>query len=125
MQNFFQTRKKSFANAFSGLAYVLRTQKNAWVHSLATAAVLILAIWLQLSILQWAFLVTMIGAVWAAECINTAIEAVVDLTCPQIHPLAKIAKDTAAAGVLMTAITAAVVGFLILGPDLLQKILGN
>ena len=115
---FFHTRRRSFTHAFSGLGYVFRTQKNAWIHALATVLATAAGFWLQISETGWAVLALIITAVWAAECFNTAIEATVDLVSPQLHPLAKIAKDCAAAAVLITAIGAVAVGILLFGPPL-------
>ncbi len=61
--------------------------------------------------------------VWMGEFINTALEAIVDLASPEIHPLAKIGKDVGAAAVLIAAIAAVIVGLLILGPPFLAKMM--
>jgi len=119
---FLQTRWRSFSHAFSGLAYVFRTQKNTWIHALATVLATAAGFWLQISRTEWAVLAMTIAAVWTAECFNTAIEAVVDLASPQLHPLAKIAKDSAAASVLVTAIGSVMVGILLFGPPLWERI---
>jgi diacylglycerol kinase (ATP) len=121
MLHFLQTRIRAFHNAFSGLGYVLRTQRNAWIHATATSLVLIFAIWLDISIQDWTILILTIGTVWTAEFINTALEAVVDLASPYNHPLAKVGKDVGAAAVLVAAISSVIIGFLILGPPLLEK----
>ena len=60
--------------------------------------------------------------VFVAEFLNTAIEVVVDLASPQIHPLAKVAKDVGAGAVLLAAVAAVLVGLLILGPPLWAKL---
>jgi diacylglycerol kinase len=112
----------SFRNAIAGLAYALRTQRNARVHLVFTALVVGLAFWLELGTEQWCLLLLAIGLVWMAELSNTAIETAVDLASPQIHPLAKTAKDVKAGAVLITAFTSILVGLLLLGPALLQKI---
>jgi diacylglycerol kinase (ATP) len=112
----------SFQNAIAGLAYALRTQRNARVHLAFTAIVVVLAVWLDLGTEQWCLLLLAIGLVWMAELSNTAIEAAVDLASPEIHPLAKTAKDVKAGAVLVTAFTSILVGLLLLGPALLQKI---
>jgi diacylglycerol kinase (ATP) len=121
MLHFLQARIRAFHNAFSGLGYVLRTQRNAWIHATATLLVLIFAIWLDISIQEWTILILTIGTVWTAEFINTALEAVVDLASPYNHPLAKVGKDVGAAAVLVAAISSVIIGFLILGPPLLEK----
>lgn len=116
------SRLASFRHAFAGWVYVIRTQRNAWIHSLASVGVLALGLWMGLSRLEWAMIVLAIALVWMAEFINTALEAVVDLASPNLHPLAKVGKDVAAAAVLVGAFTAAVVGLLILGPPLWAKL---
>ncbi|HEY9088546.1 MAG TPA: diacylglycerol kinase family protein [Anaerolineaceae bacterium] len=118
ISNFLRTRIYAFRYAFAGWWYVLRTQRNAWIHSLATLLVILLAAWLRLPLRDWAVLVLTIGAVWTAEFINTALESIVDLASPQQHPLAKAGKDVGAAAVLIAALCAIVVGLLILGPPL-------
>ncbi len=121
MIQFLRSRLPAFRHAFSGLGYVLRTQKNAWIHASATILVIVLGSWLGLDSLRWAILIFAIGLVWLSEAFNTALEAFIDLVNPDTHPLAGIAKDTAAAAVLIAAITAAMIGILILGPPLLQR----
>ena len=123
MAEFFRSRVRSFQYAFAGWWYVLRTQRNAWIHALASVLVLLLAWWLRLPVRDWAVLFVTMGMVWMAEFMNTALESVVDLASPQIHPLAKAGKDVGAAAVLIAALCAAVVGFLILGPPLWQRLL--
>jgi diacylglycerol kinase (ATP) len=119
---FIRSRIRSFKHAFSGLWFVIRTQKNAWIHSLATILVISLAQWLSLTPQDWAILILTIGMVWTSEFINTALEAVVDLASPQKHPLAKVGKDVGAAAVLISAISAVLIGLLILGPPLYRKL---
>jgi diacylglycerol kinase len=119
---FVHSRILSFRAAFAGLSFVIRTQKNAWIHSVATVTVIGLALWLRLSVHDLAILILTIGTVWTAEFINTALEAVVDLASPDIHPLAKVGKDVGAAAVLIAAMSSVVIGFLILGPALFLKI---
>jgi diacylglycerol kinase len=122
MRSFLQTRAHSFHNAFVGVWYVIRTQKNAWIHSIATLLVVLFAMWLNLTVRDWAVLVLAMGLVWTAEFINTALEAIVDLASPHQHPLAKIGKDVGAAAVVIAAFSSAIVGFLILGPPLWDKL---
>jgi diacylglycerol kinase (ATP) len=120
--NFFISRAHSFMHAFRGWLYVIRTQRNAWIHAVVTIAVVLLAMWLRLQVRDWAVLILTISLVWTAEFINTALEAVVDLASPQQHPLAKVGKDVGAAAVLLAAAAAVLVGLLILGPPLWDKI---
>ncbi len=101
---------------------MLRTQRNAWIHAVVSTAVFALGLWLGLSRMEWAIILLTIAVVWMAEFVNTALEAVVDLASPDIHPLAKVGKDVAAAAVLVGAATAVLVGLLILGPPLWARL---
>jgi diacylglycerol kinase len=120
-----RSRLASFRYAIAGLAHVLRTQRNAWIHAVASLAVVLLAFWLQPGLTQWAVLVLAMALVWMAEFINSALEAIVDLASPDVHPLAKVGKDVGAAAVLIAAVSAALVGLLILGPPLGQRLWGG
>lgn len=93
-----------------------------WIHGVIATVVFFLALWLRLPAHDWAMLVLTTAMVFAAEFMNTAIEAVVDLASPDKHPLAKIGKDVGAAAVLVAALAAVLVGLLILGPPLLQRL---
>ncbi len=114
---------RSFGYAFSGLGYLFRTQRNSRIHAFFGVAAIGVAAWLRINRIEWAIILWTISAVIILEGVNTAIEAVVDLASPEIHPLAKTAKDVAAAMVLFAAMTAIVVGLLILGPPLLHRLL--
>jgi diacylglycerol kinase len=122
MMDFFRLRALSFRYAFTGWWYVIRTQKNAWIHALATIAVITMAIILRLPPRDWAVLILTIGMVWTAEFLNTALEVVVDLVSPQQNPLAKVGKDVGAAAVLIASLSAVVIGLLIMGPPLIALI---
>jgi diacylglycerol kinase len=115
-------RLRSFRFAFAGWWYVLRTQHNSWIHAAISVAVLLLAWWLRLPRQEWAILILTITVVWMGEFANTSIEAIVDMTMPEPHPLAKVAKDVAAATVLVGALGAVLVGLLILGPPLYERL---
>jgi len=122
MKSFIVSRTRSFGYAFRGWWHVLRTQQNAWIHAVISTAVIVVALWLRLPARDLAVLLVTIAMVWAAEFLNTAIEAVVDLASPDKHPLAKVGKDVGAAAVLIAALAAIGVGLLILGPPLWEKI---
>ncbi len=117
-----KSRLSAFRYAFSGCWYVLRTQRNAWIHLAAMAMTVTLGLWLSLAPQDWATLFLAIGLVWTAEFINTGIEAIVDLASPEKHPLAQVGKDVGAAGVLIAALIAVLVGILILGPPLFERV---
>jgi diacylglycerol kinase len=122
VRDFFISRGHSFIHAYHGLSHVLRTQRNAWIHAVFSTLVVLLALWLGLSLRDWAVLFLTIALVWTAEFINTALEAVVDLASPQHHPLAKVGKDVGAAAVLLASLASILVGLLLLGPPLLLKL---
>ena len=122
MWNFFLTRYQSFGHALRGWWYVMRTQRNAWIHAVASILVLGFAFWLRVPAHGLAILILTIAMVFTAEFINTAIEAVVDLASPEKHPLAKVGKDVGAAAVLISALAAILIGLLILGPPLWDKL---
>jgi diacylglycerol kinase (ATP) len=124
MLRFFSSRLESFRHAFRGWGYVLRTQKNAWIHAVIATLVLIVSLWLGLPLRDWAVIILTIAMVFTAEFINTAIEAVVDMASPAKHPLAKVGKDVGAAAVLIAALSAILIGLLILGPPLWEKMKG-
>lgn len=116
-------RVDSFRHAFRGWSYTLRTQRNTWIHGVITLGALAVGLWLGLTRFEWALIVLVAGLVWVAEFANTAVETLVDLVSPEFHPLAKTSKDVAAAGVLVSAFTAILIGLLILGPPLLYRVL--
>ena len=127
MGKFVASRLRSFGYAFRGWWYVLRTQRNAWLHVVIAIVVFGLSIWVGLKPVEWAVIVLTTAMVFAAEFLNTAIEAVVDLASPHRHPLAKVGKDVGAGAVLISALAAVVIGALILGPPLwarLRPVLG-
>ncbi len=122
MLGFLRSRLHSFGHAFRGWWYVVRTQRNAWIHVVIAVLVFALSLWLRLSTLDWAILILTTAMVFTAEFLNTAIEAVADLASPQKHPLAKIGKDVGAGAVLIAALAAVLIGLLILGPPLWERI---
>lgn len=122
MKSFLLSRIKSIRNALHGWRHVLQTQHNAWIHALVSVLVIILGLWLRLPPRDWAVLILTMAMVFTAEFINTSIEAVVDLATRELHPLAKVGKDVGAAAVLIAALAAALIGLLIMGPPLLEKL---
>ena len=122
MRAFLRSRLRSFGYAFAGWRYVLRTQRNTWIHAVLSLAVVLVSWWLGLSALEWAIILITISMVWMAELLNTALEAVVDLASPQQHPLAKVGKDVGAAAVLLSALAAVLTGVLVLGPPLWERL---
>lgn len=115
-----RSRIRSFGYAFEGIAVMLQTQHNAWLHLLASALVCAAAATLGVSAADWRWLVVAITLVWAAEAMNTAVEFLCDVVSPEYVPAVKGAKDIAAGGVLITAVGAAAIGVLTLWPYLGQ-----
>jgi diacylglycerol kinase (ATP) len=113
-----RARARSFAHAGAGFYYVLRSQHNARIHAFVTLAVVAAGLGLEVSRLEWCWLVVAIAMVWAAEAMNTALETLADATQPHRDPLVGRAKDAAAGAVLVAAAGAALIGLLVLGPHL-------
>ena len=101
----------SFRYAIEGIVHVFRTQKHMRFHFIAVALVLLAGMLRRFDATQMAILVISMGAVLAAEMVNTAVETTVDLVTEVYHPLAKLAKDIAAGAVLVLAVAAGLVGF--------------
>ncbi len=115
----------SFRYAFAGLFYALRTQRNTRIHLAIAAAVVAMGIWLDISLTEWAVLILTIGFVLVGEMLNTVAETLVDLINPGYHPLAKTIKDVTAGAVLLTALISVIVGLVILGPPLLNRLVSS
>lgn len=100
--------------AIEGILYTARTQRHMRYHFLAALAIMVAVLFLKVSALEFTLLVISVCFVLFAEIMNTSIEVVVDMISPDYHPMAKIAKDTAAGAVLVAAAGASVMGYLIL-----------
>jgi diacylglycerol kinase (ATP) len=111
-------RLRSFVYAGRGVATVLASQHNAWIHAAATGAVVVAGLIAGIGRFEWLALVAAIVAVWAAESINTAFELLCDVASPDFHPLVARAKDVAAAAVLICACGAVVIATLVFVPHL-------
>lgn len=112
-------RAASFSHALGGWLYMLRRQKNTRIQAVASLLVFIAALLLRVEALGIAILIVTISVVWMAEFLNAAVEAAINLQTTEYHPMAKVAKDTAAAAVLLGALASVIVGVLVLGPPLL------
>ena len=109
---------RSFGYAFEGLATIVRTQPNFWVHVLAACLALAFGVLLRLSPAELAIIVLSITLVLVVEAVNSGIETMCDLISPGHHPQIKRAKDISAAAVLISAAAAVVVALLLFGPRL-------
>jgi len=106
---------RSFRFAGRGIVDLFRYENNAKVHLLIAGLVIPVGLWLRLTRVEWAVILTQIGLVWAAEAINTALEKLCDFVSPGLHPQIKAIKDMASGAVLILAIGAVVVGVIVLG----------
>ena len=111
--------RKSFGYAFKGIDDVIEHEPNMKIHVVVAILVVIMAFILKVSIIEWIILVLLIGAVLAAETINTTIENLVDMYTKEYDEKAKIVKDTAAGTVLIFAITSAIIGLIIFVPKII------
>ncbi len=117
-RGFWGGRWFSFKAALNGTLHTIRTQPNARIEVAALIVVMVAGLFFGVSPLEWALLALTIFVVLALECVNTAIEAVVDLVSPTYHPLAGIAKDAAAGGMVFAVIASLCVAAAIFGPRL-------
>lgn len=115
----FSARLRSGAHAVRGIIEMLGSQHNAWVHAVATLAVITAGCVFQVTATQWCFLILALMAVWVAEGLNTAFELLCDVASPDFHPLVRKSKDVAAGAVLLSALGAAAIGLIIFLPYLL------
>lgn len=111
--------RKSFGYAFKGIDDVIEHEPNMKIHVVVAILVVIMAFILKVSIIEWIILVLLIGAVLAAETINTTIENLVDMYTKEYDEKAKVVKDTAAGTVLILAITSAIIGLIIFVPKII------
>lgn len=107
----FRELKKSFLNAFRGVFYCIKNEKNIRIHIVMAIFIFTFSVFFQLSNVEYIVLILTIVMVIFCEIINTAIEALVNLSSPAYDSLAKIAKDVSAGGVFISSIGAIVVGF--------------
>lgn len=111
-------RLQSFVFAFNGIRVFLQKEHNAWIHLLATVAVLIAGFLFNIRSMEWIAIVFSIGLVWVAEILNTCIEQAMDLISLEKDPKIKVIKDMAAGAVLVAALIAFVVALFVFIPYL-------
>ncbi|WP_144742936.1 diacylglycerol kinase family protein [Enorma burkinafasonensis] len=104
---------RSFGYAFEGFKTAVATERNIKVQLCVGAAAVVAGIVLRIDALSWVLIALCIGLVIFGELVNTSIEAIVDLATQELHPLAKRAKDIAAASVFTLSVTAAIVGIIV------------
>lgn len=114
----------AFACAWRGLAHAIRTQRNMKIHLVASVAAIAFGFALSLDYASWAAVVLCIALVFSMECMNTAVESLVDLVSPDFHELARRAKDCAASAVLVVSLAALAVAAIVFLPRLIALIVG-
>lgn len=119
-----RSRWRSVGYALVGIRRMLADEPNARLHLVASVAVVGLGLWLDVDRGGWAALVLAMALVWSVEATNTAIEYLADALHPELHPGVGTAKDVAAGAVLLAAGGAAVVGLIVLGPPLWERLMG-
>lgn len=107
---------RSFVFAYAGIRSALKSEQNIRFHVTAAIIVVAAGFWTGLSAAEWMVVVLLIGGMLAFELFNSSMERIVDLASPDLHPLAKQAKDMAAGAVLVFAIASAIIGLLIFLP---------
>jgi diacylglycerol kinase (ATP) len=112
---------ESFNVAFEGIIHVLRTQRNMRLHFLVAVGVLVAALSFDVGRMELISLLLAIAFVLIAEMVNTAIEAAVDVASTSFDPMAKLAKDIAAGAVLIAAINAIAVGYLVFSGTVAER----
>ena len=112
-------RIQSFQYAFAGIWHTLKTQRNAQIHVIIALVIFVLGLALNITLTEWAIIALTIGFVISVEMLNTATESAMDYVNADFHPHIKVVKDVAAGAVLVSAITAVVIGLLIFGPRLI------
>ena len=116
-----RTWSRKFADAFRGLGRAVRTQSSFAVHLAAAAAVAIAGAFFRVSAVEWCLLAFAIGLVLVAEIFNTAVESLARGPGSRRHPRLRDALDMASAAVLLAAITAAVIGVIVFGPRIVER----
>ncbi len=107
--------------AIAGLLYLLRYEQTMRNLLFVSLTMMFLTFWLQIDVVHTVLVFLSLGLVWSTEALNTAIEAVVDLVTQDLHPMAKVAKDVAAAATLAATFTSATISILLVGPPLLTR----
>ena len=121
----FWGRVQSFKDAGRGVAFMLRTQHNAWIHATLSLIVIAAAVLFRVTRAEWCWLILAMASVWTAESFNTAIEIIVDMASPEWRPAAGRAKDVAAGAVLLCAVGASAIGLLLFVPYGLAMLRGT
>lgn len=110
----------SFSYSFDGLKYAYTHEQSMVIHIIVTSFVILAGLYFKISRTEWFLVLFLIGTIISIELMNTSIEATIDLISPRIHPLAKIAKDTASAAVFVLTVVSVVVGAIVFWPYIMN-----
>jgi len=120
MADLIYSRFSSFRNAINGLSYIFRREKNFMIHLIIASIAILIAFWLSISSVEWCILLFATGLVLCFEILNTAVERTADLYSKEHNPLIGRIKDISAAGVLLAAFFAALIGAIIFIPKIIE-----
>lgn len=113
-------RVYSFKHAFNGLRVLIKEEHNARIHLFASICVIIAGIIFKISLHEWISIIFSIGLVFCLEIINSTVENIADFISPEKHEMIKKIKDLSASGVLISALTALIIGLIIFLPKILD-----
>jgi diacylglycerol kinase len=115
-----KNRIKSFDFAFNGLKILLREEHNARIHVVGLLCALLAGLIFKIALLEWLAIILVSGLVFTTEIINSSLEKIADFVSPERHSSIKKIKDLSAAGVLVSAFTALIIGLIIFLPKILK-----
>ena len=114
-----QALNKTFVNAFNGIQYFFRNERNGKIQLFVSFLVMLAGFYFRLSPTEWVFILLCIGAVLAMEMLNTALEHLCNMVHHDYHPAIKIIKDVSAGAVLFTSIISVLIALIIFLPKIL------
>lgn len=113
----------SFKNAFQGIWYAIRMERNMKIHLAAAVLIILVGLWLDIDKIEFAIICVAVMVVICFELINTAVEVMVNVIVDVYHPKAKIIKDVSAGAVFVSAFFSIVIGIIILSDEFIHKIM--
>lgn len=118
-------RLSSVKFALAGLLYLLRREQSIQILGVLSVIVIVVGFWLGITRSEWVELVIALGIVWVTECLNTAVEAVVNIAAPDPHPMAKVSKDVASTATFLSVLVFVIIIGLVLGEPLIVRLTGT
>ena len=117
-----ESRMNSFSFAFQGIFSMIKMEVNAKIHLAFTVLAMVVGVLLQISSIEFIFIIVVMAMVWMAELINTAIEKSMDIISTDFHPKIKLVKDLSAGAVLVCSLAAILTGCIIFIPKILLHV---